>query len=66
MKYDESGCFFRALPNKCLPEKGRRCKGGKHSKLRVTVAFIVNAAGGKVRQRELSFGKVKHPAVLNI
>ena len=47
---DESGCFFRALSNKCLSEKGRRCKGGKHSKLRVTVAFIVNAAGGKVTE----------------
>ena len=41
---DESGCFFRALPNKCLSEKG------KHSKLCVTVDFIVNAAGGKVTE----------------
>ena len=47
---DKSGCFFRALANKCLSEKGRRCKGGKHSKLRVTVAFFGNAAGGKVTE----------------
>ena len=44
--------------DKCLSEKGRRCKGGKHSKLPVTIAFIINAAGGE--------RKVKHPAVLNI
>ena len=47
---DESGCFFRALPDRCLSEKGRRCKGGKHSKVRMTVAFIVSATGGKVTE----------------
>ena len=40
--------FFRALPDRCLSEKGRGCKGGKHSKVRMTVAFIVSATGGKV------------------
>ena len=39
-----------SLPSNCLSEKGRRCKGEKHSKLRVTVSFIVNAAGGKVTE----------------
>ena len=47
---DESGCFFRALPDRCLSEKGRRCKGCKHSKVRMTVAFIVSATGGKVTE----------------
>ena len=37
-----------ALPDRCLSEKGRRCKGSKHSKVRMTVAFIVSATGGKV------------------
>ena len=27
--------------------KGRQCKGGKESKQRVIVSFLVNAAGGK-------------------
>ena len=40
---DETGCFFRTLPDKSLAEEGRRCKGGKKSKLRMTVAFFVNA-----------------------
>lgn len=44
---DETGCFFRALPEKSLEEEGRRCKGGKKSKLRMTVAFFVNAKGEK-------------------
>ena len=42
--------FFRALPDRCLSEKGRRYKGGEHSKVRMTVAFIVSATGGKVTE----------------
>ena len=30
--------------------KRRRCKGDKHSKVRMTVAFIVSATGGKVTE----------------
>ena len=45
---DESGCFFKALPDVGLVEKGKQAKGGKKSKQRVTVAFFVDAAGGKV------------------
>lgn len=44
---DETGCFWRALPEKGFGEKGKKCKGGKKSKHRVTVAFLVNAAGDK-------------------
>ena len=47
---DESGCFFKALPDKGLVEKGKQAKGGKKSKQRLTVAFFVNAAGEKVDQ----------------
>ena len=45
---DESGCFFKALPTKGLALKGRKSKGGKKSKQRVTVAFFVSADGEKV------------------
>jgi len=44
---DESGVFWRALPDKGFGEKRKACKGGKKSKNRLTVAFFVNAAGEK-------------------
>ena len=44
---DETGCFWKALPDKGLGQFKKACKGGKKSKLRVTVAFFVNAAGKK-------------------
>ena len=33
---DETGCFWKALPEKGFAEKGKVCKGGKKSKLRLT------------------------------
>ena len=47
---DETGCFFKTLPEKGLVEKGKKAKGGKKSKQRLTVAFFVNAAGQKIDQ----------------
>ena len=44
---DESGVFWRALPENGFGQKGKQCKGGKKSKQRVTVAFFVTAAGNK-------------------
>ena len=41
---DETGVFWRALPSKGFGEKGKGCRESKH---RITVAFFVNAAGGK-------------------
>ena len=32
--------FFRALPDRCLSEKERRCKGGKHSLLSLSVQLV--------------------------
>ena len=48
LNMDESGCFFKSLPTKGLAIKGRKSKGGKKSKQRITVAFFVSADGGKV------------------
>lgn len=42
---DETGLFFRALPDRTLAVKGSDCAGGKKSKERVTVAVTVNAVG---------------------
>ena len=47
---DETGCFFKALPERGLVEKGKKAKGGKKSKQRLTVAFFINAAGQKIDQ----------------
>lgn len=44
---DETGCFFRALPDKSLADAKTACKGGKKAKIRITLAFIANAAGEK-------------------
>ena len=44
---DETGSFWKGLPDASLNEKGKRCRGGKQAKQRNTWAFFVNAAGGK-------------------
>ena len=45
---DQIGLFFKLLPDKALIEKTKSKKGGKKSKVRLTAAFFVNAAGKKV------------------
>ena len=45
---DETGSFWKGLPDTSLNEKGKRCKGGKQAKQRNTWAFFVNAAGEKM------------------
>ena len=44
---DETGCFLKALPDRGFGQRGKECKGGKKSKHRLKVAFIVSAAGTK-------------------
>ena len=44
---DETGCFWKALPDNGFGQRGKKCKGGKQSKQRFTIALIANAAGGK-------------------
>ena len=39
--------FLESIARKGLAEKRKACRGGKKSKLRVTVAFFVNALGEK-------------------
>ena len=45
---EESGCFFKALPDAGLFKKGKQAKGHKKSKQRFTIAFFVSAAGQKI------------------
>ena len=56
---DETGQFFRALPNKCLADASRNCTGGKRSKERLTCAFFVNVSGGK--ENPIVIGKSANP-----
>ena len=48
LNMDERGCFFKDLATKCLAQKGKKSKGGKMSKQRITVAFFVSANEEKV------------------
>ena len=62
---DESGCFFKAFPSKGLAQIGTKCKGGKKSKQRMTVAFFVIAECGKV-DKPIVIWKIKKKVVLNV
>lgn len=42
---DETGLFFRVLPEKTFEYKGKTCHGGKKSKDRLSVLFCANATG---------------------
>ena len=44
---DETGLFWKALPDRGFGVKGKQCRGGKKSKQRFTVAFFVTASGKK-------------------
>ena len=44
---DETGLFFRCLPDKTLAIKGEKCSGGKLSKDRITVLVAGNMSGNE-------------------
>ena len=56
---DESGFFYRALPEKSLTLKGEQCKGGEKSKERLTAMFCCSLTGEKLKP--LIIGKSEHP-----
>ena len=56
---DETGLFFRVLPDKTLAVKESDCKGGKLSKERLTVMFCCSATGEKLKP--LVIGKSRKP-----
>jgi len=57
--FDETGCFYRALPEKTLAQKKSNCKGGEKAKQRLTIAFIANAVGEK--ESPIVIGKAAKP-----
>ena len=42
---DKLGLLFKLLPDKGLMEKAKSIKSGKKAKVRLTVAFFINADG---------------------
>lgn len=56
---DETGLFYRALPDKTMTLKGETCAGGKISKERLTVLLCVNMIGEFLPP--LIIGKAKKP-----
>jgi hypothetical protein len=57
---DETGCFWKTLPITGLAQKSKSCEGGKNNKQRVTLAFFVNAAGGK-ESKPIFIGSSENP-----
>jgi hypothetical protein len=57
---DETGLFWRLLPNKTLCMKGETCTGGKLSKERVTVLVAANMDGSE-KLPLLVIGKYENP-----
>ena len=45
---DETGLFWKLLPDRTLQFKGIDCKGGKHAKDRITVLVGASALGEKL------------------
>lgn len=56
---DETGLFFRAIPNKTLYPKGEKCFGGKRSKDRLTV--LLCCFGDGTFEKPLVIGKAENP-----
>ncbi|CAI6370038.1 unnamed protein product [Macrosiphum euphorbiae] len=56
---DETGLFYRALPDKTFSYKGESCSGGKIAKERLTVLLCVSMSGEKLKP--LVIGKSVKP-----
>ncbi|CAG9563419.1 unnamed protein product [Danaus chrysippus] len=57
---DETGLFFKCLPDKTLNFKNEKCHGGKHSKERFTILLATNMTGSE-KLKPLVIGKAKKP-----
>jgi hypothetical protein len=56
---DETGLFYRTLPDKTLAKRGEECKGGKMSKNRITVMLCCSVRGEKLKP--LVIGNSRQP-----
>lgn len=60
---DEFGFFYSLLPSKTLAAKVKKCRKGKHSKVRITVLIGSNSDGSD-KMKLLVIGKAKAPISL--
>ncbi|XP_050334999.1 tigger transposable element-derived protein 6-like [Bactrocera neohumeralis] len=60
LKPDETGLFFKCLPNKTLTFKNEQCFEGKQSKEKITVMVGSNMTGSE-KLKLLVIGKAKNP-----
>ncbi|KAL7076033.1 hypothetical protein ACQ4LE_004546 [Meloidogyne hapla] len=63
-KIDETGLFFRMLPNNTLEFRNEKCYAGENSKERITILFGANM-NGKEKLPLLIIGKSKNPRCFN-
>lgn len=56
---DETGLFYKSMPNKTYKFKGERCSGGKLSKDRLTIYLCASMTGEK--RKPLIIGKFAKP-----
>ena len=56
---DETGLFYRDLPDRTLAVKGQECTGGKKAKERITLALCVSLTGEF--ERPLVIGRAAKP-----
>lgn len=59
---DESGLYFRALPDKTLTFRAEKCVGGKMAKERLTIMLCANMIGEK--EKLLVIGKAARPRAM--
>lgn len=57
---DETACFYQLLPDKTMHFKGEECKGGKKSKVRITVLYCCNSTGTE-KLKPLVIGRFAKP-----
>jgi len=57
---DEFGLFYKMLPKKSLYYKGKQCKGGKLSKVRIT-GYLCTNMDGSAKQKLVIIGKYEKP-----
>ncbi|XP_050329997.1 tigger transposable element-derived protein 4-like [Bactrocera neohumeralis] len=57
---DETGFFYKLMPDKTLKFKGENCSGGKLSKDRITVMVAANMSGTE-KKKLLIIGKSQKP-----
>lgn len=60
---DETGLFFKALPEKTMEFKGKTCSGGKRCKDRLTVLLCCNKDGSE-KLKPLVIVKFANPRCL--